>query len=185
MSGRVTVQFTIGASGQVLASVLQNSTVASARVESCIVQAVRRWEFPKPLGGGLVIVSYPFVLAPNGFDASVIASEPTAPTVTPIDEALALLTKSADAAQIERISALLGLRRMSSAEVLAWTIRRRGATFETRLLVARLLERTKHHNDAVRVLSESANDAPDAVAAELRAIDAKADAVEVLRLAAR
>jgi hypothetical protein len=25
------------------------------------VQAVRRWEFPKPMGGGIVIVSYPFV----------------------------------------------------------------------------------------------------------------------------
>jgi hypothetical protein len=35
-------------------------------VENCTVQAVRRWEFPKPLGGGIVIVSYPFVLTPAG-----------------------------------------------------------------------------------------------------------------------
>ncbi len=66
LGGRIMVQFTIAASGQVIASVLQNSTMANARVENCTVQAVRRWEFPKPLGGGIVIVSYPFVLTPAG-----------------------------------------------------------------------------------------------------------------------
>ena len=66
LAGRIMVQFTIAASGQVIASVLQNSTMANARVENCTVQAVRRWEFPKPLGGGIVIVSYPFVLTPAG-----------------------------------------------------------------------------------------------------------------------
>ena len=65
LGGRIMVQFTIAASGQVIASVLQNSTMGNARVENCTVQAVRRWEFPKPLGGGIVIVSYPFVLTPG------------------------------------------------------------------------------------------------------------------------
>ena len=66
LGGRVVVQFTISAAGQVIASVLQNSTMGNVRVENCVVQAVRRWEFPKPLGGGIVIVSYPFVLTPAG-----------------------------------------------------------------------------------------------------------------------
>ncbi len=66
LGGRVVVQFTISASGQVVASVLQTSTMGNSRVENCTVQAVRRWEFPKPLGGGIVIVSYPFVLTPAG-----------------------------------------------------------------------------------------------------------------------
>ncbi len=65
LAGRILVQFTIAASGEVIASVPQNSTMGNARVENCIVQAVRRWEFPKPLGG-IVIVSYPFVLTPSG-----------------------------------------------------------------------------------------------------------------------
>ncbi len=60
LSGRVAVQFTIAATGQVIASVLQSSTMGNLRVENCVVQAVRRWEFPKPMGGGIVIVSYPF-----------------------------------------------------------------------------------------------------------------------------
>ncbi|MEO8215273.1 MAG: AgmX/PglI C-terminal domain-containing protein, partial [Myxococcales bacterium] len=66
LSGRLVVQFTIAPAGQVIAAVLQNSTLANARVENCAVQAVRRWPFPKPDGGGLVTVSYPFVLTPSG-----------------------------------------------------------------------------------------------------------------------
>ena len=66
LDGRVVVQFTIASSGQVIASVLGSSTLGDAKVESCVVQTVRRWEFPRPLGGGLVIVSYPFVLSPAG-----------------------------------------------------------------------------------------------------------------------
>jgi hypothetical protein len=40
--------------------------MGNIRVENCVVQAVRRWEFPKPLGGGIVIVSYPFNFTAGG-----------------------------------------------------------------------------------------------------------------------
>jgi metallo-beta-lactamase class B len=63
--GKITVKFTIAASGYVIASVLESSTMGNARVENCTVQAVRGWQFTKPLGGGFVIVSYPFVLTPD------------------------------------------------------------------------------------------------------------------------
>jgi len=66
LAGRMVVQFNIAPSGQVLTSVMQSSTLSNARVESCTLQAIRRWEFPKPAGGGLVNVSYPFVFAPAG-----------------------------------------------------------------------------------------------------------------------
>ena len=89
------------------------------------------------------------------------------------------------AAQIERISSLLGVRKISSAEVLAWRIDRRVAMFEAPMLVARLLELSNRHRDAVRVLSESAAAAPDAVAGALRAQKAGPDADEVMRLARR
>ncbi|HEY7370669.1 MAG TPA: AgmX/PglI C-terminal domain-containing protein [Polyangia bacterium] len=189
LRGRVMVQFTIAASGQVIASVLQNSTVANGAVENCIVMAVRRWEFPKPLGGSIVIVSYPFVLTPSGGEEEDRAAAPGLPVVSSreavIDQALAILAKGAGPEQIERISSLLGLRRMSSAEVLAWSISRFSTTFERRQLVARLLEASKRHHDAVRVLSESAPSSPELVAAELRSMDADAEAAEVLRLAKR
>jgi Ca-activated chloride channel family protein len=66
LQGRVLVQFTIGPAGAVLQSAVQSSTLGSAEVEACLVQAVRRWDFPRPAGGGSVIVAYPFVLRPDG-----------------------------------------------------------------------------------------------------------------------
>jgi TonB family protein len=66
LEGRLVVQFTIAPTGRVLASVLSSSSLGSPAVEACVVNAVKRWEFPQPLGGGLVIVSYPFQLAPAG-----------------------------------------------------------------------------------------------------------------------
>jgi metallo-beta-lactamase class B len=63
--GEVKVQFTIAATGQVIASVVQKSTLGNPRVETCAVKAVRGWQFPKPVGGGIVVVSYPFVLMPD------------------------------------------------------------------------------------------------------------------------
>jgi len=187
LGGRIMVQFTIAASGEVIASMLQNSTVGDSRVESCTVQAVRRWEFPRPIGGGIVIVSYPFVLTPSGGGEEpaprMAAPAPSSPR--PLDDALAALARGKGADQIEKISSLLGLRRTSSAEALAWTIDRRTGGTETRLLVARLLELGKRHRDAVRVLSERAYADPDAISAEMRKLGASADAAEVMRLVKR
>lgn len=40
------------------------SSVGNPRIETCVVQSVRRWEFPKPRGGGLVIVTFPLAFNP-------------------------------------------------------------------------------------------------------------------------
>ena len=66
LAGRLVVQFTIAPTGRVLAALVQNTTLGSPPVEACVVGAVRRWEFPQPQGGGLVSVSYPFVLSAAG-----------------------------------------------------------------------------------------------------------------------
>ncbi len=65
LKGRVVVQFTIGPTGKVPSAVVQSSTLKDASVGNCIAKAVRRWKFPKPRGGGNVIVGYPFVLQPG------------------------------------------------------------------------------------------------------------------------
>jgi len=62
LTGRVVVQFTINKDGQVVLSVVEKSTLGHAPTERCIAKAARGWRFPKPTGGGIVIVSYPFVL---------------------------------------------------------------------------------------------------------------------------
>jgi len=64
--GRISVQFTVAFTGDVIASSLQSSTMDNASVEDCVVRTVRQWKFPKPMGGGIVIVSYPFNFTPSG-----------------------------------------------------------------------------------------------------------------------
>jgi len=62
LAGKVSVQFTIGASGSVTKSTVIDNTVSDEKVATCIAKAVKRWTFPKPEGGGVVEVTYPFVL---------------------------------------------------------------------------------------------------------------------------
>jgi hypothetical protein len=66
LAGRVVAQFTIAPTGRVLVSALQSSSLGAPTVEACIVASTRRWQFPQPTGGGLVVVSYPFQLTPAG-----------------------------------------------------------------------------------------------------------------------
>jgi TonB family protein len=62
LTGRVVIQFTIAGSGRVLGSAVSESSLGHRDAETCIADAVRRWEFPS--SSQTSIVSYPFVLAP-------------------------------------------------------------------------------------------------------------------------
>jgi TonB family protein len=64
--GKVQVKFIIAATGLVSNSQVDESTMKNANVEQCIVQKVRGWRFPKPKGGGIVIVTYPFIFKQSG-----------------------------------------------------------------------------------------------------------------------
>jgi TonB family protein len=66
LAGRVVVQFTIAPTGRVIVAALQGSSLGAPAVEQCIVRATQRWEYPRPSGGGLVVVSYPFQLVSVG-----------------------------------------------------------------------------------------------------------------------
>lgn len=67
LSGRVSIKFIISGTGAVQMAAVASSTLGNAAVENCIAQAVRRWTFPQPEGGGIVIVTYPFQLtSPEG-----------------------------------------------------------------------------------------------------------------------
>lgn len=67
LSGRVAVKFIISGTGAVQMAAVASSTLGDPTVENCIASAVRRWTFPQPEGGGIVIVTYPFQLtAPEG-----------------------------------------------------------------------------------------------------------------------
>ena len=66
LGGEIRVMFTIGATGSVVASEVEETTLNNQLVNDCIVQAVRNWKFPPPEGGGVVVVTYPFVFMPVG-----------------------------------------------------------------------------------------------------------------------
>ena len=63
LAGRLTVEMSIGASGQVLTAKKQSSTLSNVAVEQCLLEAVRGWKFPSPGERG-VVVRYPFVFEP-------------------------------------------------------------------------------------------------------------------------
>jgi TonB family protein len=58
--GRLVVNFTITPTGQVMLPKIDQTTLNNLNVEQCVVQATRRWTFPRP-ENGIVVVSYPFV----------------------------------------------------------------------------------------------------------------------------
>ncbi|MFO0596672.1 MAG: sterol desaturase family protein [Myxococcaceae bacterium] len=61
--GRVVVKFVVQATGTVGSSAVVQTTVANEGLESCVAGAVQRMVFPKPRGGGVAVVAYPFVFA--------------------------------------------------------------------------------------------------------------------------
>lgn len=65
ISGTVSVRFVIGPTGSITAATVAGSNLGSTRVDSCVASAVRRWTFPTPEGGGMVAVTYPFMLTTN------------------------------------------------------------------------------------------------------------------------
>ncbi|MEO0606126.1 MAG: AgmX/PglI C-terminal domain-containing protein [Myxococcota bacterium] len=63
LAGKVVVRFTIAKDGSVAAADLKETTLGNARAEACVTGRFRRMTFPAPQGGGIVIVSYPFLFS--------------------------------------------------------------------------------------------------------------------------
>ena len=65
LGGKITVKFVIAKDGSVSKADIKSSSMGSSSVESCIAQRFLRFQFPEPKGGGIVIVSYPFIFSPG------------------------------------------------------------------------------------------------------------------------
>ncbi len=65
LAGKLVVKFVIAKDGTVSSAVTKSSTLGSPEVEACINHAVMGFVFPEPRGGGIVIVSYPFLFSPE------------------------------------------------------------------------------------------------------------------------
>jgi len=62
LSGIFEAEFFIGANGRVQRSKSRRSTLADSRLNNCINKSIKTWRFPRPVGGTVVKVNYPFIL---------------------------------------------------------------------------------------------------------------------------
>lgn len=60
LKGEIVTKLIIDRNGSVSTASMKTSTMKSASVESCLVSRFKEMQFPKPKGGGIAIVSYPF-----------------------------------------------------------------------------------------------------------------------------
>lgn len=65
LAGKIVIKFTIAKDGSVSSASRKTSTMGNASVEQCVVGRFMRMQFPQPKGGGIVIVSYPFLFSPG------------------------------------------------------------------------------------------------------------------------
>ena len=65
LGGKIVVKFVIAKDGSVSSASTKSSTMGSPAVEGCINSRFMQFKFPEPKGGGIVIVSYPFIFAPG------------------------------------------------------------------------------------------------------------------------
>jgi TonB family protein len=59
LSGQITTSFVIGSSGRVNQAGIESSSLHSSNTERCVIQVLKRIDFPKPQGG-VVEVRFPF-----------------------------------------------------------------------------------------------------------------------------
>jgi len=65
LTGKIVVKLTIGADGKVAKTEITQDTLQDASLAAELLKVLSRMRFPKPKGGGSMVVTYPFVFAPG------------------------------------------------------------------------------------------------------------------------
>jgi hypothetical protein len=68
LSGKVAVKWVINADGSASSAQIDASatTLNDAKVHQCMMARITSWEFPKPKGGGMAVITYPWILRSSG-----------------------------------------------------------------------------------------------------------------------
>ena len=64
ISGKISVAFTIDASGHVSSLHIKESTIAEQAFNDCVTSRIRMWQFPRPRDGKNISIIYPFIFKP-------------------------------------------------------------------------------------------------------------------------
>lgn len=64
--GKIVMKWVINGEGKVTQAQTAETQMKNANVEGCLATKIKTWVFPKPKGGGIVIVNYPFVFKQSG-----------------------------------------------------------------------------------------------------------------------
>ena len=65
LAGKITLDWTVKMDGLVKDVRVASSTLSNPKVAVCVVDAVKGWKFPKPVGGE-ALISYPFLFRSSG-----------------------------------------------------------------------------------------------------------------------
>ncbi len=63
LAGKISIYFTIAPTGSVASASIRESSMGDATVEGCATNVMKSLKFPQPKGGGIVVVTYPFVFS--------------------------------------------------------------------------------------------------------------------------
>jgi len=68
LEGKVSIRWQIDSQGRASQTVVERgeTTLASEEVHRCIMSRIVTWDFPRPKGGGIAIVKYPWILRTSG-----------------------------------------------------------------------------------------------------------------------
>lgn len=64
LEGKITVKWVVGPDGRASSPQVDGAqtTLASEDVARCVMERIVTWQFPRPVGGGIAVIAYPWVL---------------------------------------------------------------------------------------------------------------------------
>jgi hypothetical protein len=68
LQGKVSIKWVINADGSASSPQVDGSstTLDDAKVHECMMARITSWQFPKPKGGGIAVITYPWILRSSG-----------------------------------------------------------------------------------------------------------------------
>jgi hypothetical protein len=70
LAGKVSIKWVIDADGNASNATVDtgSTTLASDKVHQCMMARIVSWQFPKPKGGGIAVITYPWILRASGLE---------------------------------------------------------------------------------------------------------------------